>query len=65
MKTVLGYTPPSEALVAEPYTLEEIDSHPDAIRLWATFLAVTAEYDKVGIDLYHDGYETAVRDYGL
>lgn len=44
-------TPPPEAYRAEPFTVSEIDAHPDAARLWATVQAMRAEHEEIADDL--------------
>lgn len=46
-------TPPVSAYRAEPFTIAELDAHPDAGRIWATLQAmkaavVLAETDGMG-----------------
>lgn len=37
-------SPPPSALVSDPYSVGEIDSHPDADRIWATIIAMREDY---------------------
>ncbi len=43
-------SPPASAYGAEPYTVAEIDAHPDCARLWATIRALRAEHEAVADD---------------
>lgn len=52
--------PPAAALAAEPFTLLEIDAHPDANRIWATILALRAEAEPLIASAYTDGMNDAV-----
>lgn len=36
--------PPACAYGAEPFSVDEIDAHPDCARIWATILALRAEF---------------------
>lgn len=45
------FTPPPGAYAAEPFTVREIDAHPDAARLWATVQAMRAEHEDVADEL--------------
>lgn len=38
-------SPPVSAYSAEPLSVEEIDAHPDAARIWATIRALRAEHE--------------------
>lgn len=40
-------TPPAIAYGAEPFTVAEIDSHPDAARLWATVKEMREEAESL------------------
>lgn len=40
-------SPPVSAYSAEPLSVEEIDTHPDAARIWATIRALRAEHEAV------------------
>jgi hypothetical protein len=37
---ILEASPPASSRTAEPYSLHEIDTHPDADRIWATILVL-------------------------
>ena len=52
--------PPVAALAAEPFTLLEIDAHPDANRIWATILALRAEVQTLVAEAYTDGMNDGV-----
>ena len=38
-------SPPASAYKAEPFTVAEMDAHPDRDRIWATLLALRAEHE--------------------
>ena len=50
---IMTASPPVAALRAEPFTLSEMDTHPDAARIWATMEAVKAKL----WEAYENGYE--------
>lgn len=54
-------TPPASAYRAEPFSVAEIDAHPDSARLWATILAMRADYDAI-VDDYEDRLRRAGDD---
>ncbi len=57
MITVLGRTPPSDYIKHQPYTLEEIDTHSDSKRLWATLVSIAQEYERLIDDSYDYGFK--------
>ena len=40
-------SPPASAYGAEPFTVTELDAHPDRDRIWATLRALRAEHEAV------------------
>lgn len=52
-------SPPAVAYGAEPYSVAEIDAHPDAARIWATIRAVRAEAEELCDDAYNEGLANA------
>ena len=40
-------SPPPPALRANPYTVDEIDAHPDRARIWATIIAMRFAHQEV------------------
>ena len=62
-RPLLDYTPPVSAYGARPYTIEELDAHPDADRIWATLRAVR-DADDLAADKLEDDYRVE-RDNGF
>lgn len=60
MTKFLADTPgvPPHALTAQPLSVEEIDGHPDAIRIWATIHAIREEAEKIYEEAFDAGAET-------
>lgn len=56
--SLLQSSPPPEALCAEPFSVSELDAHPDAVRLWATVCHVREE---AGRDAEEDAQEMQSR----
>lgn len=50
-------TPPYQALVEEPMTVDEIDQHEDSGKIWATILKAKKEF-------WEDGYRAGYEDGG-
>lgn len=51
-------SPPAAAYGAAPFSVTEMDAHPDSARLWATVLAMRAYYENV-VSEYEDRLERA------
>ena len=51
-------SPPVSAYSAEPLSVEEIDAHPDAARIWATIRALRGEYE----DRITEAHERGLRE---
>ena len=49
-------SPPVSAYSAEPLSVEEIDAHPDAARIWATIRALRAEHEAAVEQAYEEGF---------
>jgi len=55
---------PTTAVLKEPYSVEEIDNHPNADRIWATIKAVREFAESVGYDEgYSGGWDEAEHKY--
>lgn len=57
---------PAIAYGAEPFSIAELDAHPDRARLWATIRALRtaheADCEAAWNDGYRDGFEAGVPD---
>jgi len=47
--SLLDASPPVEAYRARPYDVSQLDTHPDAARLWATVVALREECSSVAV----------------
>lgn len=63
MTGLLGHEPSVGAYRAAPYTIAEIDAHPDADRIWSTILALRDEAEERANDAYWHGHKDG-RDVG-
>ena len=50
------------ALKGQPYTVEEIDQHENASRIWATIAQCYREAQEEGRKLWGDGYWAGISD---
>ena len=55
-------SPPSSAYRAEPFTVAELDAHPDRDRIWATLRALRAEHKAAVEGAYDTGFEDGRND---
>lgn len=55
-------SPPASAYGAEPFTVAELDAHPDRDRIWATLRALRAEHEAAVEDVYDAGFEDGRND---
>lgn len=56
-------SPPAAAYGAEPFTVAELDAHPDRDRIWATLRALRAEHEAAVEQAGEDGYRQGVEAY--
>lgn len=56
MTGLLDHEPSVGAYRAAPYTIAEIDAHPDADRIWSTILSLRAEMEDRETDAYWKGH---------
>ena len=47
---------PAAAYGAEPFSVAEIDAHPDRARIWATIRAMREEHDAICAVAYDEGH---------
>jgi hypothetical protein len=50
------------SLTSQPYSLEELDEHPDSHRIWATIMAIKEEADEYVQRAYDSGYSDGLYD---
>ena len=55
-------SPPASAYKAEPFTVAELDAHPDRDRIWATLRALRAEHEAAVEGAYDTGFEDGRND---
>lgn len=55
-------SPPASAYGAEPFTVAELDAHPERDRIWATLRALRAEHEAAVEDVYDAGFEDGRND---
>ena len=55
-------SPPASAYRAEPFSVAELDAHPDRDRIWATLRALRAEHKAAVEDAYDTGFEDGRND---
>jgi hypothetical protein len=48
-------SPPPPAYRADPYTVDEIDAHPDSARIWATIIAMRFAHEQAKDEAYEQG----------
>lgn len=56
-------TIPACAYGAEPFSIHEIDAHPDKARIWATIRDLRDQVDVLTQEEYDRGYTEAAKDY--
>ena len=62
MTKYLKRQPPVSAFKSEPYSLEELDEHPNSNRIWATIMAIKEEADEYVQRAYDNGYSDGLYD---
>ena len=55
-------SPPPPAYRADPYTVNEIDAHPDSARIWATIIAMRFAHEQANAREYDRGYADGRRE---
>lgn len=62
MTKYLKRQPPPMSLTSQPYSLEELDEHPNSNRIWATIMAIKEEADEYVQRAYDSGYADGLYD---
>lgn len=51
-----SFSIPAKAYGAEPFSIAEMDAHPDSARIWATIRVIRAEHEGLCDLAYDRGY---------